>query len=86
MELKDILSSVKETITRYASDIKEVGEHIWKNPEPGYREVKTSAYLSGKFEELGLKVKRDLAMTGFRADVDTGNPGRCWPSWANWIR
>ena len=75
MELKDILSSVKETITRYASDIKEVGEHIWKNPEPGYREEKTSAYLSGKFEELGLKVKRNLAMTGFRADIDTGKPG-----------
>lgn len=75
MELKDILSSVKETIGRFAGEIKEVGVHIWKNPEPGYREEKTSAYLSGKLEELGLKVKRDLAVTGFRADIDTGKPG-----------
>ena len=75
MELKEIISSVKETIARNAGSIKEVGEHIWKNPEPGYREEKTSAYLSGKFEELGLTVRRNLALTGFRADLDTGKPG-----------
>ena len=75
MELKNVLSSVKETVDRYAGDIIEVGDHIWKNPEPGYREEKTSAYLSGKFEELGLTVKRKLALTGFRADIDTGRPG-----------
>ena len=49
MEMKNVLSSVKETVDRYAGDIIEVGDHIWKNPEPGYREEKTSAYLSGKF-------------------------------------
>lgn len=75
MELNDVLVSVKETIARNADAITEVGEHIWKNPEPGYREVKTSAYLAGKMEELGLKVKRNLALTGFRADIDTGRPG-----------
>ena len=75
MELKNVLSSVKETVDRYAGDMIEVGDHIWKNPEPGYREEKTSAYLSGKFEELGLTVRRKLALTGFRADIDTGRPG-----------
>ena len=75
MELKNILSSVKETIAQNADAIKEVGEHIWKNPEPGYREVKTSDYLAGKLEELGLPVRRNLALTGFRADIDTGRPG-----------
>ena len=75
VELNDIISSVKKTIARNAESIKEVGEHIWKNPEPGYREEKTSAYLSGKFEELGLTVRRHLALTGFRADLDTGKPG-----------
>ena len=75
MELENILSSVKETVENNADAIIEVGEHIWKNPEPGYREEKTSSYLAGKFEELGLKVKRNLALTGFRADIDTGKPG-----------
>ena len=75
MELKEVLSAVKETIAQNADALKEVGEHIWKNPEPGYREEKTSDYLAGKFEELGLTVKRNLALTGFRADIDTGKPG-----------
>ena len=75
MELKNVLSAVKETIDRHAAELIEVGDHIWKNPEPGYREEKTSAYLAGKLEELGLKVKRGLALTGFRADIDTGRPG-----------
>ena len=75
MELKNVLSSVKAAIADNADAIKEVGEHIWKHPEPGYREVKTSAYLAGKLEELGLTVKRGLALTGFRADIDTGKPG-----------
>ena len=75
MELEKVLSSVKETVGLHAADIIEVGEHIWKNPEPGYREEKTSDYLAGKFEALGLSVKRKLALTGFRADIDTGKPG-----------
>ncbi|MBQ9337005.1 MAG: amidohydrolase [Lentisphaeria bacterium] len=75
MELEKVLSAVKETVGRNAADIIEVGEHIWKNPEPGYREVKTSDYLAGKFEALGMSVKRGLALTGFRADLDTGKPG-----------
>ena len=28
--------------------------HIWQNPEPGYREWKTHAYLKEQFEALGL--------------------------------
>ena len=75
MEEKDVLSSVKQIIEQYAAEIIEVGDHIWKNPEPGYREEKTSDYLAGKFEALGMSVKRGLAMTGFRADLDTGKPG-----------
>lgn len=75
MELKNILSSIQKTVNDYSSDIIEVGEHVWKNPESGYREIKTSAYLASKFEELGLNVRRGLAMTGFRADLDTGRPG-----------
>lgn len=52
-----------------------VGTHIWKNPEPGFREEKTSAYLVKLLQDMGLEVKTGLAMTGFRADIDTGRPG-----------
>ena len=53
----------------------EVGRYIWKNPEPGYREVKTSGYIVGELRKLGLQVTENLAVTGFRADIDTGRPG-----------
>ena len=51
------------------------GEYIWNNPEPGYREVKTSAFIVNELKKLGLDVKTNLAMTGFRADIDSGKPG-----------
>ena len=75
MELEKALSSVRNTIENHAAEIIEIGDHVWNNPEPGYREVETSAYLAGKLEKLGLNVKTGLAMTGFRADIDTGRPG-----------
>ena len=43
-----------DKIDALAEKIISIGDTVWKNPEPGYREVKTSAYLAGKMEELGL--------------------------------
>ena len=75
MNINDIRRNLKETIQEYADEIISVGEHIWKNPEPGYREFKTSEFLADKFRALGLEVRTGLAITGFRADLDTGRPG-----------
>ena len=63
-----ICEAVKSAIEARKDEIIEVGRHIWQNPEPGYREVKTSAYLADRLRSLGLDVKTGLAMTGFRAD------------------
>ena len=38
-------NKVIQAINSKSDFICSVGEHIWKNPEPGYKEVKTSAYL-----------------------------------------
>ncbi len=53
----------------------ENGKKFWGMPELGYREVKTSKYATDCLESYGLKVKRGLSITGFRADLDTGRPG-----------
>ncbi len=50
-------------------------DFIWKNPETGYREVKTSAYLEKEFEKLGYEPVRAGDIPGFYADLDTGKPG-----------
>ncbi len=76
MQSKDeIREAAKSAIEARKDEIIEVGRHIWQNPEPGYREVKTSAFLVDKLTKLGLSVKTGLGLTGFRADIDTGRPG-----------
>ncbi|MBR6793901.1 MAG: amidohydrolase, partial [Clostridia bacterium] len=50
-------------------------DYIWKNPETGYREVKTSAYLEKEFEKLGYELVRAGNIPGFYADLDTGKEG-----------
>ncbi len=49
--------------------------YIWKNPETGYREVKTNAYLKKIFEKLGYEVKTADGITGFYTVLDTKRPG-----------
>ena len=68
-------NKVIQAINSKSDFICSVGEHIWKNPESGFKEVKTSAYLVKILEDMGLKVETGLAVTGFRADIDTGKPG-----------
>ncbi|MBO4322859.1 MAG: amidohydrolase [Clostridia bacterium] len=55
--------------------ILEAERQIWNNPETGYREWKTHAYLRKKYEELGYTVCEAGNIPGFYCDVDTGIPG-----------
>ena len=74
-DLETVRKTALAAIEAAKDSIIETGRWIWNNPEPGYREVKTSAYIVNELRKLGLEVKTDLAMTGFRADIDTGKPG-----------
>ncbi len=49
--------------------------YIWKHPELGYKEWKTTKYMVEAFEKLGYTVVRPDGITGFIADLDTGRPG-----------
>ena len=48
---------------------------IWENPELGYTEWKTHAYLKEEFEKLGYAIVEAGNIPGFYADIDTGRPG-----------
>lgn len=50
-------------------------DHIWKNPETGYKEWKTHAYLEEAFAKLGYELTLAGDIPGFTAEVDTGRPG-----------
>ena len=49
--------------------------YIWQNPETGYKEYKTSAYLAEKFTELGYELTYADGITGFYTVIDTGLKG-----------
>lgn len=52
-----------------------VADYIWKNPETGYREWKTTAFLNEQFIKLGYNPVLMETIPGFYADLDTGRPG-----------
>ena len=52
-----------------------MADFLLKNPELGYCEYKTSAFVKSELEKLGLTVRSNLALTGLRADITSGKPG-----------
>ena len=74
-DINELRAAVEAAIDAEKDELIEIGRHIWKNPEPGYREYRTSKYLVEKMKALGMDVREGLALTGFRADIDTGRPG-----------
>lgn len=52
-----------------------IADEIWNNPEIGYYEHKTSAIVKKVFQKLNLPFKDKLAVTGCRAELDTGRKG-----------
>ena len=50
--------------------------YIWANPEPGYKEFKTNAYMLEQFRKLGYTdIVEAKDCTGFYTVVDTGREG-----------
>ena len=69
--MEDIFSIVN----KYKDLILSAERDIWKIPETGYREVKTTAYLAEKFQSLGYELKFAEGITGFYTVIDTGRVG-----------
>ena len=51
------------------------GEALLRMPELSYRETGTAAFAEKMLEAAGLTCRKGLAVTGARADLDTGRPG-----------
>lgn len=49
--------------------------YIWANPETGYKEIKTSAYMEKVFKSLGYNLTMAEDIPGFYTVIDTGRPG-----------
>ncbi len=49
--------------------------YVWKNPETGYKEYKTSKYMAEQFIKLGYDLTYAEGITGFFTTIDTGKEG-----------
>ena len=58
-------------VEKYRGLILEAERHIWKNPETGFREWKTTAYLAEQFQKLGYELTMAGNIPGFYTDLDT---------------
>lgn len=64
-----------KAIEKHTDLILAAQDYIWKNPETGYKEWKTSAYLAEKFRDLGYELTMAGDIPGFYTVIDTGRVG-----------
>ncbi|MBR5586635.1 MAG: amidohydrolase [Clostridia bacterium] len=68
-------AKIESTVESYRQQILDTLDYVWKNPETGYREVKTSAYMAEAFQKLGYELTMAGNIPGFYTDIKTGKPG-----------
>ncbi|MCK9479114.1 MAG: amidohydrolase [Firmicutes bacterium] len=66
---------INHGVKKHTDLILEAEQYIWKNPETGYKEWKTSKYMENIFEKLGYSLTRAGDIPGFYTDIDTNRPG-----------
>jgi amidohydrolase len=71
MAMADLIRLVKEQKDRLVA----VRRDLHRIPETGFNEVKTSAYVAQRLNELGLEVQEGVATTGVVGLLRTGKPG-----------
>lgn len=62
-------TKVCQAIDRRADEITAIGDTIWRNPEIGYKEVRTAELVASKLEALGLHCERPIGLTGVLASI-----------------
>ena len=69
------MQQYKQAVEKHSQMILDAQDYIWKNPETGYKEWKTHAYLEEAVAKLGYELTLAGDIPGFTAEVDTGREG-----------
>jgi amidohydrolase len=75
LQKDEIKAKIIEVIEENRSKIIELVDEIYKNPELGYKEEKTTEILAAAFSDLEIDFKRHQDLTGINALLKMGNPG-----------
>ncbi|MEK7807280.1 MAG: amidohydrolase, partial [Chloroflexota bacterium] len=71
----DLKRRVYQEIDARADQIVGLAKNILANPEPGFRETKTSRLVASEFAKMGIPFRAGLAMTGVRSELVGGSAG-----------
>lgn len=74
-DTQEIKATALTAIDAKSAELIGVAQHILNNPEPGFREEKTSRFVADKMREMGIPFQDGIALTGIKAILDTGRPG-----------
>lgn len=67
-------ADVRDAVEAHSEELVSLAKSIQSEPELGYKETATTRKVVDAFEELGLDVETELAITGARARVGSGEP------------
>ncbi len=66
---------LSKAVEKYEKIMLEAERYLWKNPETGFKEYKTSAYMQKAFEDFGYELTLAGNIPGFYTTIDTDRPG-----------
>ena len=69
------MQKIIDAVEKHSKLILDAERYIWNNPETGYKEAKTSAYMEKIFKDLGYELTMAGDIPGFYTVIDTGRPG-----------
>ena len=71
----ELKAAVQTEIDRRGEELVRLSKAILDNPEPGFREQKTSRLVAEKFRELGIAHQENIAITGLKGVLEGASEG-----------
>lgn len=75
MRIEELKAKVLKAIDENRESIIEAGREIYKTPELGFKEFKSTATATEFLKNLGLEVEENIAVTGCKSVIDSGKLG-----------
>jgi len=73
MSLEELKKRVITAIDNRSKEIIDIGENLWAIPELGYKEFKTAQLIESKYDKMGWRYQKEIAITGSKAYLKKEN-------------
>ena len=73
--IEELKAKAQTAIDARSDWLVNVAKTVLNNPEPGFQEFKTSKFVGGKLNELGITHEAGIALTGLKGYLAKGRPG-----------